>query len=119
MISVIETQFKILSKSIIENLFVNKTADKHNIIHTDTRNSAAIAYTMHSKDKNNKKPVLSQRNRAIHFCFAILIQYQYDRAIKVRSSDINRGVACQNYGLRPGLPLVFSKFLYVLLGVGG
>ena len=46
----------------------------------------------------------------------------HDPAIKVRSSDVNKGawqMPCRNYGLRPGLFLVSLKFLHVPLGVGG
>jgi len=61
-------------------------------------------------------------DRTMRFCCAILLQYWYDPAIKLRSSDVKKGawqMPCRNYGLRPGLPLVSPKFLHVPLGVVG
>jgi len=63
-----------------------------------------------------------KRDRAMRFCCAILMQYRYDPAMKVRSSDINKGarqMLCRNYGLRPGTHLVSPEFLHVPLGIGG
>jgi len=45
----------------------------------------------------------------------------YDPAIKVRSSDVNKGawqIPCRNCGLRPGLKVFAPKFLQIL-EVGG
>jgi len=50
------------------------------------------------------------------------MQYRYDPAIKVRSSDVNKDtwqMSCRNNGLRPGLPLVSPEFLHVPRTVGG
>jgi len=57
----------------------------------------------------NKKAVLSQTwpHDALLLCNTM--QYRYDPAIKVWSSDVNKGawqMPCRNYGLRPGPPLV-------------
>jgi len=66
---------------------------------------------------HTRKLCYHKDDRAMRFCCAILIQYRYDPAIKVRSSDENKGRGrCRaeswNYGLRPGVPLVSPKFLH-------
>jgi len=55
------------------------------------------------KEKKNKKAVLSQKMTA-QCTFVVQYCYWYDPAIKVRSSDVNKGawqMLCRNYGLRP------------------
>jgi len=74
------------------------------------------ASTRKVKPGRYKKAVLSQRSRC-----TFVAQYwnQYDPAIKVRFSDVNKGawqIPCWNYGLRPGLPLVSPKFLNASVG---
>jgi len=74
------------------------------------------------RENVTRKLCYRKDDRAMHFCCAILMQYRYVPAITVRSSDVNKGawqMPCQNYGLRPGLFLVCSKFLHVPLGIGG
>jgi len=76
----------------------------------------------HSWDLQTRKLCYRKHDRAMRFCCTIVMQYRYDPAIKVRSSDVNKGawqMPCRNYGLRPGLKAFAPKFLHVPLGVGG
>ena len=66
------------------------------------------------------KAVLSQKMTAQCAC-AILMQYRYDPAIKVRSSDVNKGVidAMPKLRTKAGLKVFAPKFLHVPLGICG
>jgi len=64
-------------------------------------------------DVKTRKLCNREDDCAMHFCCAILMQYLYDPAITVRSSDVNKGawqMPCRNYGLRPSPPLVSQNF---------
>jgi len=97
---------KVLDQWIFKKSECKNTVSGHFGLKTPRHSSAQELY-------KKKKAVLSQRWPHDALLLWILMQYWYDLAIKVRSSDVNKGawqMPCRNYGLRPGLPLVSQNF---------